>query len=93
MARKIMAQHGAVYRAVINWTEVPEKGSTPHTEYEGPYGEPGAAQGRVTFWENYLRDDDTGETRASGHVEEGIVTTWAPYTPPANGRARKGGHA
>lgn len=26
MARNIKADHGAVYRAVITWTEVPEKG-------------------------------------------------------------------
>ncbi|MFK0159169.1 hypothetical protein ACIQVK_44750 [Streptomyces sp. NPDC090493] len=92
MARKIMAEHGAVYRAVINWTEVPEKGGTPHTEYEGPYGEPGAAQGRVTFWENHLRDFETGETRASGHVEEGVVTNWTPYAPPKK-TGRKGARA
>ncbi|MEV8344586.1 hypothetical protein [Streptomyces niveus] len=89
MARKIMAEHGAVYRAVINWTEVPGKGGTPHTEFEGPYAEPGAAQSRVTFWENYLRDDETGETRATGHVEEGVVSNWTPYTP-AKKRSRKG---
>ncbi|MFM9629823.1 hypothetical protein ACKI10_19655 [Streptomyces galilaeus] len=77
----MMKGHGAVYRAVINWTEVPEKGATLHTEYEGPYGEPSAAQGRVTFWENNLRDYDTGETRAAGHVEEGVVTNWTSHTP------------
>lgn len=93
MARKIMAEHGAVYRAVINWTEVPAKGSTPHTEYEGPYGEPGAAQARATWWENRLRDEETGETRAKGHVEEGKVVEWQTYTPPAKGRGRKGGRA
>jgi hypothetical protein len=92
MARNIKADHGAVYRAVITWTEVPEKGGTPHTQYEGPYGEPGAAQGRVTFWENYLRDPDTGKTRASGHVEEGTIT-WQPYTPPTKKSGRKGGRA
>ncbi|QFG13213.1 hypothetical protein SEA_GILGAMESH_21 [Streptomyces phage Gilgamesh] len=91
-ARHVMAEHGAVYRAVINWTEVPGKGGTPHTEYEGPYGTPGAAQGRVTFWENSLRDFETGETRATGHVEQGVVTEWTPYLPAKKPR-RKGGRA
>ncbi|MFF9901278.1 hypothetical protein [Streptomyces longispororuber] len=90
MARNIKAEHGAVYRAVIVWTELPEKGGATHTKYEGPYGTPGAAQGRVTFWENFLRDAETGETRASGDVEEG-VTTWTPYVPPAT--QRKGDRA
>ncbi|MFB8120538.1 hypothetical protein ACFQ6U_13865 [Streptomyces sp. NPDC056465] len=92
MARNIKADHGAVYRAVIDWTEVPAKGATPHRDYEGPYAEPSAAQGRVTFWENYLRDDDTGETRAKGHVEEGTIQ-WKPYTPPVKGDGRKGKRA
>ncbi|GAA5070817.1 hypothetical protein [Streptomyces similanensis] len=91
MTRNIKADHGAVYRAVINWTEVEAKGGTPHTEYEGPYAEPGAAQGRITFWENKLRDDDTSETRAAGYVEEGTIT-WKPYTPSKK-RGRKGGRA
>ncbi|WP_328491273.1 hypothetical protein [Streptomyces zaomyceticus] len=92
MSRKIMAAHGAVYRAVIHWTEPAHKGGATHVEYEGPYGEPGAAQARVTFWENYLRDDESGESRAAGHVEEGVVPAWTTYTPPVKKR-RKGGRA
>ncbi|MFN1193339.1 hypothetical protein ACK03K_34310 [[Kitasatospora] papulosa] len=83
-----MPDHDAVYRAVITWTEAPQGGGAAHTEYEGPYGKPGAAQGRVTAWENDLRDHETGETRATGHVERS-TTTWEPYTPPVKKERRR----
>lgn len=77
MARSIgMAADATVFRAVITkkypgWEEF--------TEYEGPYGSHGAAQGRVTFWVNHMAivDEDTfeptGESNASGYVESGSV--------------------
>ncbi len=78
MARSIgMAADATVFRAVITITA--SDGSTS-TKHEGPYGGIGAARARVSFWTNYLavRDEDTfeptGESRASGHVEEGSVT-------------------
>jgi hypothetical protein len=78
MAHSIgMAADATVYRAVIEFTD---RDGTKRTEYEGPYGGIGAARARVSFWTNYLavRDEDTdeptGESRASGHVEEGHVT-------------------
>ena len=78
MARSIgMAADATVFRAVI--TKQLRDGETV-TEFEGPYGAIGAARARVSFWTNYLavRDEDTqeptGESRASGYVEQGSVT-------------------
>jgi hypothetical protein len=78
MARDINADGGDVYRAAITITD--HKTGDQKTYHEGPYATPGAAQGRVTFWTNYLaeHDDETGErtgSRATGHVER-AVTTW-----------------
>lgn len=78
MARSIgMAADATVFRAVI--TKQHRDGTTV-TEYEGPYGAIGAARARVSFWTNYLaiRDEETeeptGESRASGYVEQGSVS-------------------
>lgn len=77
MARSIgMSAGDTVFRAVIT-KKYPNR--EPFTDREGPYGARGAAQARVTFWVNYLavHDDDgepTGESGASGYVEEGSVT-------------------
>ena len=78
MARSIgMAADATMFRAVIT-KHYP--GNTPFTDYEGPYGSAAAAQGRVTFWVNYLavRDEETGELTgescASGFVEQGEIT-------------------
>ncbi len=78
MARSIgMAADATVYRAVI--TKQLRDGTTV-TEYEDPYGGIGAARARVSFWTNYLAvrdeetDEPTGESRASGYVEQGSVT-------------------
>lgn len=78
MARSISMEPDApVYRAVIV-KRYPDR--EPSTAYEGPYATPAAAQGRVTFWVNYLTDyDDEGQptgSRASGHVEVGR-TSWS----------------
>ena len=77
MARSIgMAADATVYRAAITKTY----GDRTFTDYEGPYGSLGAARARVTFWVNHLaRYDDesgerTGESDASGFVEQGTVT-------------------
>lgn len=82
MARSIgMAEGATVFRAVIT-KKYPDREA--FTTYEGPYGSAGAAQARVTFWVNYLAVVDeetglkTGESGASGFVEEGSVT-WATY--------------
>lgn len=78
MARSIgMAADATVFRAVIT-KQYPD--GTTVTDYEGPYGSIGAARARVSFWTNYLaiRDEDTceptGESRASGYVEQGSVS-------------------
>jgi hypothetical protein len=78
MARSIgMAADATVFRAVITITD--RDGATS-TKHEGPYGSIGAARARVSFWTNYLAVVDeetfepTGESRASGYVEEGAVT-------------------
>ena len=67
MARNIGADGADVFRAVIDFGN--------YIKYEGPYAKEGAAKARVTFWQNYLRDSETGETRITGHVEK-AVTTW-----------------
>lgn len=78
MARSIgMAADATVFRAVIEFTD---RDGSKRTKYEGPYGAIGAARARVSFWTNYLaiRDEDTdeptGESRASGYVECGLVS-------------------
>jgi hypothetical protein len=78
MARSIgMAADATVFRAVI--TKQYRDGES-FTSHEGPYGSIGAARARVSFWVNYLavRDEETqeptGESRASGYVEQGTVT-------------------
>ncbi|MFC9534433.1 hypothetical protein ACFT38_28400 [Streptomyces sp. NPDC056975] len=76
-----------MYRAVINLPASEEPAIEPHTKHEGPYPTPGQAQGRITFWENYLRDADSGQTE----VQEGTIT-WAPYIPKKK-RGGKGGRA
>lgn len=91
MSRSIDPKLPAVYRAVIDWKEPAARGGKAHREYEGPYDTPAAARARVTFWENNLRDSETGETRASGKVEEGPISEWRPYAPPAKKRSPKGG--
>ena len=79
MPRKTANPNAPVYRAVIV-KQYP--GQEPFTTYEGPYDTPGAAQGRVTFWVNYLTDSDddgvSSGSRASGCVEIGH-TTWSGY--------------
>lgn len=74
MARNIGADGTDVFRAVIDCRY--PKGGT-ELKHEGPYGSIGAARGRVTFWENYLHDDEDDQVGASGHVER-AVTRWVP---------------
>lgn len=82
MARSISMEPDApVYRAVILKQYQDSEGNPePFTSYEGPYATPGAAQGRVTVWVNYLMEyDDEGQpigSRASGYVEVGH-TAWS----------------
>lgn len=77
MARNIGADGTDVFRAVIT-TRNDDRTTTTH--HEGPYNK-SYARGRVTFWENLLTDEDTGKTRASGHIER-AVTKWVRVDTP-----------
>ncbi len=68
MARNIGADGRDVFRAVITF------GDSTTPRYEGPYTTPGAARGRVSFWQNYLARCGGS---ATGHVEQ-AHTVWAP---------------
>lgn len=70
--RKIDADCGSIFRAKITNEE------TGYTWHEGPYGSPGAAQGRITFWQNYHRDPETGETPITGYPEIAF-TQWQRF--------------
>ncbi|MBG7704855.1 hypothetical protein HCJ76_44040 [Streptomyces sp. MC1] len=84
MARNIGADGAAVYRAVITITD--RKTGEEAVKYEGPYATPGAAQGRVSFWVNYLAEYDD-EDRRTGSRATGVVerahTVWLPAGAPA----------
>ncbi|MEV6655338.1 hypothetical protein [Streptomyces sp. NPDC051219] len=62
-------------RAVIVFTRADGSEETP---YEGPYAKPATAHGRITVWENRMRDFETGKSSAGGQVEK-AVTRWEPW--------------
>ncbi|MFG3157303.1 hypothetical protein ACGF7W_35295 [Streptomyces sp. NPDC048219] len=85
MARDIGVGPGAeLFRAVI--TKRYGDG-TVETVYEGPYGKPGTARGRVGFWRSHLAKREDG-SRAEGHIES-CRPAWSRVTDPAPQRGQR----